>query len=100
MIASTFSISAHSFCRDGWLAARAVHVDGDLAGVVLAARDRHEPLRIAPHAVLGDVETVALLLFGDTQAVGGLDQTEDRVRHTEHRGERSRDTESLDQELV
>src|SRR3954466_552144 len=77
MIASTFCISAHSFCRNGRLAPRAVDVDGDLARVVFAARDRHEALRVAPHAVLGDVEAVALLLLGHAQAVRLLDQPED-----------------------
>src|SRR3954451_8161569 len=86
MIASTFCISAHSFCRDGRLAPGAVDMDGDLAGVVLAARDRHEALRVAPHAVLRDVEAVALLLLGDAQPVGLLDQPEHRVGNREHRG--------------
>src|SRR4051795_13372395 len=37
--------------------------------VVLGARHRHELLGVSPHAVLDDVEAVALLLGLDPQAV-------------------------------
>src|SRR6185295_3308559 len=45
-------------------------------GTVLRSRDGHERLGVAPHAVLDDVEAVALLLGRHPQAVHLLDRPE------------------------
>src|ERR687897_803185 len=52
--------------------------------VVLVAGHRHELLRVAPHAVLDDVEPVALLLGRHAQPVDRLDGEEDREADREH----------------
>src|SRR5436190_23186877 len=64
--------------------------------VVLGARHRHELLRVAPHAVLDDVEAVTLLLRLDPQPVGRLDDEEDDERDPEHRGEGGHHAQRLD----
>ncbi len=47
-----------------------------------AAGDRHELLRVAPHAVLADVEAVELVTLGDAQADRLLDQPEEEKEPT------------------
>src|SRR5256885_5669170 len=43
-------------------------------------RDVDEPLRVAEHAVLGDVEAAQLIRLGDTEADRVLDRREDDQR--------------------
>src|SRR5690348_10910407 len=44
--------------------------------VRLGARDVDEPLRVAEHPVLGDVEAAELVLLADAEADGVLDRQE------------------------
>src|SRR5918994_162887 len=68
--------------------------------VVLVSGHRHELLRIAPHAVLDDVEAVSLLLRLHPQAVHRLDREEDQEAEREDERERRRDAECLHAELL
>src|ERR671936_1179937 len=77
MIASTFFISAPLARGDAQRhRSRPRPLRRRRRRVVLGARHRHELLGVAPHAVLDDVEAVALLLWLHAQAVGGLDDEE------------------------
>src|SRR4051794_9936805 len=68
--------------------------------VVLVTGHRHELLRVAPHAVLGHVEPIALLIGLDPQPDRGLDREEGREADREHRRERGADGSGLGEELV
>src|ERR1700681_4970686 len=73
---------------------------GHVSGAVDPARDRHERFRVAPHAVLADVEPVHLFTRRNAQADGLLDDPEQRVAEDKDRHERGGDSNRLSTKLV
>src|SRR5438270_11548095 len=78
-----------------------MRVDRRRVGLAVnAARDRHERLRVTPHAVLADVEPLDLVAGADAQADGLVDDPEQAVAEREHGDERRGDGRRLRAQLV
>src|SRR6478672_6059364 len=61
---------------------------------------RDERLRVAVHAVLGDVQTRILFVLADPQTVGLLDHVEGREARDEHEREGDAEADHLGDDLL
>src|ERR1700674_1221198 len=71
-----------------------------ISRTVNASGHRHERFRVAPHAVLADVEPFHLFTSGDTQADSLLDNPEQAIAEHKHCDERGSDGYRLGPQLV